>query len=106
MEHNIKKKIALVAGGAGFIGSHLCDRLIKDDYRVICLDNLYTGRIENIAHHFNDPNFEFINQDVVEPIKINNLSVILFLLIILDKDVITSKSLLSPSKARAFAKTS
>lgn len=76
MEHNIKKKIALVAGGAGFIGSHLCDRLIKDDYRVICLDNLYTGRIENIAHHFNDPNFEFINQDVVEPIKINNLSVI------------------------------
>lgn len=76
MEHKIKKKIALVAGGAGFIGSHLCDRLIKDDYRVICLDNLYTGRIKNIAHHFDNPNFEFINQDVVEPIKLDNLSVI------------------------------
>lgn len=43
-----KDKTALVAGGAGFIGSHLCDRLLKDGYKVLCMDNLYTGRIENI----------------------------------------------------------
>lgn len=43
-------KTALVAGGAGFIGSHLCDRLVKDRYKVLCMDNLYTGRIENVRH--------------------------------------------------------
>lgn len=45
-----KDKTVLVAGGAGFIGSHLCDRLLKDGYKVLCMDNLYTGRIENIRH--------------------------------------------------------
>lgn len=75
MEQNKQKK-ALVAGGAGFIGSHLCDRLISEGYHVICLDNLYTGRIENISHHLNNPHFEFINQDVITPFEAQNLSVI------------------------------
>ena len=43
-------KTALVTGGAGFLGSHLCDRLLKEGFRVICLDNVLTGRVENIAH--------------------------------------------------------
>lgn len=55
---------ALVAGGAGFIGSHLCDRLIKNGYRVLCIDNLYTGRIENVCHMQRDVRFSFVNQDV------------------------------------------
>ena len=75
MEQN-KQKRALVAGGAGFIGSHLCDRLISEGYHVICLDNLYTGRIENISHHLNNPHFEFVNQDVITPFEAQNLSVI------------------------------
>lgn len=55
----------LVAGGAGFIGSHLCDRLIEEGEEVICVDNLYTGRISNIQHLFNDPRFEFLEADIV-----------------------------------------
>ena len=62
--------VALVAGGAGFVGSHLCDRLIGDHYRVFCLDNLYTGSIHNIAHLLNHPNFTFINQDVIQPCNV------------------------------------
>lgn len=62
----MKKKI-LVTGGAGFLGSHLCDRLLSEGHEVICLDNLYTGRIENINHLFSDPHFEFIHHDVVDP---------------------------------------
>ncbi len=58
----------LVTGGAGFIGSHLCDRLLKDKHEVICLDNFFSGKRANIAHLRNDPNFELIRHDVVEPI--------------------------------------
>jgi UDP-glucuronate decarboxylase len=58
----------LVTGGAGFIGSHLCDRLIGDDHEVICLDNFFTGRRENIRHLLDDHKFELLRHDVIEPI--------------------------------------
>jgi len=58
----------LVTGGAGFIGSHLCERLLKDEHEVICLDNFFSGKRANIAHMRGDPNFELIRHDVVEPI--------------------------------------
>ena len=60
------KKI-LVSGGAGFIGSHLCTRLIKDGHEVICLDNLFTGSEENIVHLKGNPRFEFVLHDVELP---------------------------------------
>ncbi len=59
-------KLALVTGGAGFIGSHLCDRLIGDGARVVCLDNLQTGRLDNIAHLRGSGRFEFIRHDVID----------------------------------------
>ncbi len=59
----------LVTGGAGFLGSHLCDRLISDGHDVVCLDNLFTGRKENIAHLLANPRFEFMRHDVVDPFK-------------------------------------
>ncbi|MER3428361.1 MAG: NAD-dependent dehydratase [Pyrinomonas sp.] len=58
----------LVTGGAGFIGSHLCERLLADGHEVICLDNFFTGRKENIHHLMNNPRFEMIRHDVVQPI--------------------------------------
>lgn len=58
----------LVTGGAGFLGSHLCDRLIKEEHEVICLDNLFTGSKSNINHLLDHNNFEFIRHDVVHPI--------------------------------------
>ena len=62
---------AVVTGGAGFLGSHLCDRLLARDYRVICLDNLETGSLENIAHVGRGPEFEFRNHDVMEHIAVD-----------------------------------
>jgi UDP-glucuronate decarboxylase len=59
----------LVTGGAGFLGSHLCDRLIQDGHEVICLDNLFTGAKANIAHLLGNPNFEFVRHDVIDPFK-------------------------------------
>ncbi|XP_021290449.1 UDP-glucuronic acid decarboxylase 2-like isoform X2 [Herrania umbratica] len=58
----------LVTGGAGFVGSHLVDRLIGRGDSVIVVDNFFTGRKENLVHHFGDPRFELIRHDVVEPI--------------------------------------
>uniref|UniRef100_A0A0E0L1K1 UDP-glucuronate decarboxylase n=1 Tax=Oryza punctata TaxID=4537 RepID=A0A0E0L1K1_ORYPU len=58
----------LVTGGAGFVGSHLVDRLVERGDSVIVVDNLFTGRKENVVHHFGNPNFEMIRHDVVEPI--------------------------------------
>ena len=65
-----RKKIALVTGGAGFIGSHLCDRLMTEGFKNICVDNLITGTINNIEHLFKNKNFEFIKHDISKPIKI------------------------------------
>ena len=60
----------LVTGGAGFLGSHLCDRLLADGQEVVCLDNFFTGRKVNIAHHFQNPRFELIRHDVIDPFKV------------------------------------
>jgi nucleoside-diphosphate-sugar epimerase/spore maturation protein CgeB len=61
-----QEKIALVTGGAGFIGSNLCDRLIADGAHVICVDNFQTGRPENFAHLEREPRFEFVEHDVID----------------------------------------
>ncbi len=66
----MQKKVAVVTGGAGFLGSHLCDRLINEGFKVICLDNLLTGRIENIEHLFGNENFQFIKLDVTNYIHV------------------------------------
>ncbi len=58
----------LVTGGAGFIGSHLCERLLSDGHEVICLDNFFTGRKSNISHLLDNKAFELIRHDVTEPI--------------------------------------
>jgi UDP-glucuronate decarboxylase len=61
-------KRILVTGGAGFLGSHLCQRLLQDGNEVICLDNCFTGRRSNVEHLMHQPHFELIRHDVVEPI--------------------------------------
>lgn len=60
----------LVTGGAGFLGSHLCDRLLELGHEVLAADNLYTGRKENIHHNLSNPNFEFIRHDVTIPLYV------------------------------------
>ena len=67
--YNSRKRI-LVTGGAGFLGSHLCERLLKDGNEVICLDNFFTGSKANIAHLFDNPYFELIRHDVTFPIYV------------------------------------
>ena len=59
----------LVTGGAGFLGSHLCDRLLEQGHYVICLDNLFTSEKLNIVHLLGNPNFEFVRHDVIDPFK-------------------------------------
>jgi UDP-glucuronate decarboxylase len=59
----------LITGGAGFLGSHLCDKLLAQKHEVICLDNLFTGSKGNIAHLLDHPNFEFVRHDVIDPFK-------------------------------------
>ena len=62
------RKRVLVTGGAGFLGSHLCDRLIAAGHDVLCVDNLFTGSRRNIAHLLHDPGFEFMRHDVTFPL--------------------------------------
>jgi dTDP-glucose 4,6-dehydratase len=64
-------KRAVVTGGAGFLGSHLCDSLIERGYEVLCLDNLLTGNVENIGHLLNHPKFKYSRQDVTEYISVD-----------------------------------
>lgn len=64
----MRKNRVLVTGGAGFLGSHLCDRLLLDGNDVICVDNLFTGSKDNIRHLLGNPYFEFIRHDVTQPI--------------------------------------
>jgi UDP-glucuronate decarboxylase len=61
-------KQVLITGGAGFIGSHLCDRLLKENQKVLCLDNFFTGSKWNISHLLSNPHFELIQHDVVLPL--------------------------------------
>ncbi|RDD62274.1 SDR family NAD-dependent epimerase/dehydratase [Ferruginivarius sediminum] len=65
---NPMAKRVLVTGGAGFLGSHLCERLVEQGHEVLCLDNYFTGRRANIAHLLQKPNFEVIRHDVTLPI--------------------------------------
>lgn len=60
--------IILVTGGCGFIGSHLCEKLLKLNHKVICLDNCFSGSKDNIRHLLNNPNFEFIRHDITQKI--------------------------------------
>ena len=60
----------LITGGAGFLGSHLCDRMIDAGNEVICLDNYFTGRRQNITHLLDHPNFELLRHDIIDPIKL------------------------------------
>ena len=64
----IDRKRILVTGGAGFIGSNLCDRLLSDGHEIICVDNFFSGRKENIFHLLDNPNFEHIRHDVTFPL--------------------------------------
>jgi UDP-glucuronate decarboxylase len=65
----IKKpmKTILITGGAGFVGSHLCDRLVEEGHHVICLDNFYTGSIKNVSHLIGEKNFELVRHDITFP---------------------------------------
>ena len=63
-------KTILVAGGGGFLGSHLCERLLADGHDVICLDNFFTGSKENIRHLLSDPGFELIRHDITRPLYV------------------------------------
>lgn len=65
---NVKR--ILVSGGAGFIGSHLVDRLLNEGHMVIVADSLFTGKKSNLAAHFNNPRFEFIRHDVTNPLHV------------------------------------
>ena len=67
--YNIRKRV-VVTGGAGFLGSHLCDRLLADGHEVLCVDNLFTGTRQNIDHLRDHPNFEFMRHDVTFPLYV------------------------------------
>ena len=67
----MNSKTILVTGGAGFIGSHLCKRLLAQNHKIICVDNLLTGSLKNISSFLNDENFEFLNHDIITPLFID-----------------------------------
>src|SRR6056297_2257704 len=67
---NPTAKRVLVTGGAGFLGSHLCDRLVEAGHEVVCVDNYFTGRRGNVAHLLDRPNFELIRHDVTFPLYV------------------------------------
>jgi UDP-glucuronate decarboxylase len=67
---SIRRKRVLVTGGAGFVGSHLCDRLVADGHDVLCVDNFFTGSKDNIAHLLASPRFEALRHDVTFPLYV------------------------------------
>jgi len=69
-QESFSVKSILVTGGAGFLGSHLCDELLSRGHRVLCLDNLSTGSLRNIEHNLGNDNFHFMEHDVVDPINL------------------------------------
>lgn len=71
MSSEKNKEVAVVTGGAGFVGSHLCERLLRDGFKVLSIDNFYTGREEHIAHLFDNPDFESIEADVEYPLTLD-----------------------------------
>lgn len=70
MRNYENRKRILVTGGAGFLGSHLCDRLLNEGHEILCLDNLFTGTKRNIDHLHNEPRFEFMRHDVTFPLYV------------------------------------
>src|SRR5210317_2185310 len=70
MRHYDSIKRIMVTGGAGFLGSHLCERLLKDGHDVLCVDNYFTGRRANIAHLLDNPNFELMRHDITFPLYV------------------------------------
>jgi len=64
------KKTVVITGGAGFLGSHLCDRMISEGYKVVCVDNLLTGNVKNIEHLFGHDDFTFIKHDITNYIHV------------------------------------
>jgi len=58
----------IVTGGAGFLGSHLCERLLNDGHDVLCVDNYFTGTKQNIAHLLDNPRFELMRHDITFPL--------------------------------------
>ncbi len=68
--HGLIRKRALVTGGAGFLGSHLCKRLLDEGHNVLCVDNLYTGTKDNVRDLLDDPNFEFMRHDITFPLYV------------------------------------
>lgn len=69
MKNSVRRRV-LVTGGAGFLGSHLCDRLLQEGCDVLCVDNFFTGTKDNIAHLIGDPHFEFMRHDVTFPLYV------------------------------------
>ncbi|MCS7074037.1 MAG: SDR family oxidoreductase [Bacteroidia bacterium] len=67
----MRKPKALITGGAGFLGSHLCDRLLEEGFEVICMDNFITGSIQNIEHLFGNPAFTFVQYDVTNYVHVS-----------------------------------
>lgn len=65
-----RRKVVMVTGGSGFLGSHLCERLLAEDHRVLCVDNFFTGARENIEHLLDDPRFEVLRHDITFPLYV------------------------------------
>ena len=64
------RKRILITGGAGFLGSHLCEKMLELGYDVLCVDNLYSSTKDNISHLFKNPNFEFLRHDITIPLYV------------------------------------
>ena len=70
MRNYSRRSRILITGGAGFLGSHLCERLLSNGQDIICLDNFFTGTKDNIAHLLDHPHFELMRHDVTDPIRL------------------------------------